>query len=70
MCVTDNTLDVDDAKQAWSGVETLLRVASGGQNQLARARRLSRRAGEITSTTEPIARAAGTKSREAQDVVP
>jgi hypothetical protein len=70
MCVVNNTLDVDDAKVAWSGVETLLRVASSGQNQLARVWQLPRRVGDTSSATEPVARAAGTKSGEAQDVVP
>ena len=70
MCVERNTLDVDHAKIVWSGVETLLRVAFSDQNQLARVRQLSNRAGAMSSATEPVAREAGTKSCEAQDVVP
>lgn len=70
MCVTNNTLDVDDATNAWSGVETLLRVAFSGQNQLARAGQLPIRVVDTSTTTEPVARVAGTKSHEAQDVVP
>jgi putative transposase len=70
MCVENHTLDMDDAKAAWSGVEMLLRVASSGQNQLARVRQESSRAGDLSSATEPVAREAGTKSGEAQDAVP
>jgi putative transposase len=70
MCVENNTLDVDRAKAAWSGVETLLRVAFSDQNQLARVRQMSSRVGDTSSATESVARIAGTKSCEAQDVVP
>ena len=70
MCVVNNTLDVDRAKAAWSGVETLLRVAFSDQNQLARVRQMSSRVGDTSSATESVARIAGTKSCEAQDAVP
>jgi putative transposase len=70
MCVVNNTLDVDRAKAAWSGVETLLRVAFSDQNQLARVRQMSNRVEDNSSATEPVTRIAGTKSCEAQDAVP
>jgi transposase len=70
MCVENNSLDADHAKAAWSGVETLLRMASSDQNQLARARHMPSRVGDKSSAIEPVVRIADTKSCEAQDVVP